>query len=93
MINKNGKCVSKLGICLNVLLHYGKYKKLLGEQVKVIKNDGLPQYANLINEVGYVSDFEYRNFEKPIIITGTKKFECFDCPHCGCQNILNVREG
>ena len=57
MINKNGKCVSKLGICLNVLLHYGKYKKLLGEQVKVIKNDGLPQYANLINEVGYVSDF------------------------------------
>lgn len=27
------------------------------------------------------------------IATGTKKFECFDCPHCGCQNILNVREG
>lgn len=25
------------------------------------------------------------------IATGTKK--CFDCPHCGCQNILNVREG
>lgn len=23
---------------------------------------------------------------------GTKKFECFDCPHCGCQNVLNVRE-
>ncbi len=81
MINKNGKCVSKLGICLNVLLHYGKYKKLLGEQVKVIKNDGLPQYANLINEVGYVSDFEYRNFEKPIIITFFKnnntKSYCF----------------
>ena len=18
--------------------------------------------------------------------------ECFDCPHCGCQNIVNVRE-
>lgn len=27
------------------------------------------------------------------IATGTKKFECFDCPHCGCQNILSVREG
>lgn len=27
------------------------------------------------------------------IATGTKKFECFDCPHCGCQNILNIREG
>ena len=81
MINKNGKCVSKFGICLNVLLHYGRYKKLLGEQVKVIKNDGLPQYANLINEVGYVSDFEYRNFEKPIIITFFKnnntKSYCF----------------
>ena len=19
--------------------------------------------------------------------------ECFDCPRCGCQNIVNVREG
>lgn len=27
------------------------------------------------------------------ITTGTKKFECFDCPRCGCQNVLNVREG
>lgn len=26
-------------------------------------------------------------------ITGKKKYECFDCPHCGCQNIVNVREG
>jgi hypothetical protein len=22
-----------------------------------------------------------------------KVFECFDCPKCGCQNIVNVREG
>lgn len=22
----------------------------------------------------------------------TEIFECFDCPHCGCQNIVNVRE-
>ena len=22
----------------------------------------------------------------------TEIFECFDCPHCGCQNIVNVKE-
>lgn len=22
-----------------------------------------------------------------------KSYECFDCPKCGCQNILNIREG
>ena len=27
------------------------------------------------------------------IASGSKKFECFDCPNCGCQNIVNVREG
>lgn len=21
-----------------------------------------------------------------------KIFEAFDCPHCGCQNIVNIRE-
>ena len=21
-----------------------------------------------------------------------KTFECFDCPHCGCQNVVNVKE-
>ena len=26
-------------------------------------------------------------FEAPIV------FECFDCPRCGCQNAVNVREG
>ena len=19
-------------------------------------------------------------------------YECFDCPHCGCQNVVNIRE-
>lgn len=23
----------------------------------------------------------------------SKTFEAFDCPHCGCQNIVNIREG
>lgn len=27
------------------------------------------------------------------IASGTKKFECFDCCKCGCQNVLNIREG
>jgi transcription elongation factor Elf1 len=22
-----------------------------------------------------------------------KRYECFDCPKCGCQNIVNIREG
>lgn len=22
-----------------------------------------------------------------------KMFECFDCTRCGCQNIVNIREG
>lgn len=81
MINKNGKVSTRLGICLNVLLHYGKYKKLLGEQVKIIKNDGLSQYNMLIGETGFVSDFEFCNFRKPIIITFFKdnehKHYCF----------------
>lgn len=68
MINKNGKCIDKFGICLNVLLHYGKYRKLVGEQVKIIKNDGLEQYNMLIGEIGFVYGFEYENFDKPIII-------------------------
>lgn len=79
MINKNGKCIDKFGICLNVLLHYGKYRKLVGEQVKIIKNDGLEQYNMLIGEIGYVHSFEYENFKKPIIIhfPKTKKQYCF----------------
>ena len=30
---------------------------------------------------------EALNGEVPTIL------ECFDCPRCGCQNMLNVREG
>ena len=26
------------------------------------------------------------------IATGYKYYECFDCPKCGCQNIVNIRE-
>ena len=27
-----------------------------------------------------------------LICQSSKIFECFDCPKCGCQNIVNVRE-
>lgn len=79
MINKNGKAIKKLGICLNVLFHYGKYKKLLGYKVRIIKNDGLSQYSMLVGEIGYVCDFEFENFEKPIIVhfPKLKKEYCF----------------
>ena len=79
MINKKGKCTNKLGICLNVLLHYNKYKKLVGEQVEIIKNDGLSKYDDLIGKIGYVCDFEFENFEKPLIVhfPKIKKEYCF----------------
>lgn len=79
MINKNGKAIKKLGICLNVLFHYGKYKKLLGCKVRIIKNDSLSQYNKLIGEIGYVCDFEFINFSKPIIVyfPKLKKAYCF----------------
>ena len=79
MMNKNGKCMNKLAICLNVLLHYDNYKKLVGRQVEIIKNDGLPKYDDLIGKIGYVYDFEFVNFKKPLIVhfPKTKEKYCF----------------
>lgn len=28
-----------------------------------------------------------------VLIDNTVFYECFDCPKCGCQNIVNIREG
>ena len=72
-------CKSKLKICLNVLLHYSKYRKIVGEQVKIVKNDGLEQYSMLVGEIGYVCSFEFENFKKPIIVyfPKIKKEYCF----------------
>ena len=28
-----------------------------------------------------------------VLVKKVKVFECFDCPKCGCQNIVNLREG
>ena len=76
MINKNGKCTNKFGICLNVLLHYGKYRKIVGYKVRIKE---IADYPLLVVEIGYVYDFEYCNFSKPIIIhfPKTKKQYCF----------------
>ena len=27
-----------------------------------------------------------------VLTKPAKEFECFDCPVCGCQNIVNIRE-
>lgn len=27
------------------------------------------------------------------IFSGRKYYEAFDCPMCGCQNIVNIKEG
>lgn len=43
------------------------------------------------------SENRYEVVKAPVglqcLTADTKIFECFDCPHCGCQNIVNVREG
>lgn len=81
MINKYGKATGKLGIILNVLLHYGKYEKLLGSQVKIVKNNSKEKYNDYIGKIGIVSGFEYKNFANPLIImfftNGTSKDLCF----------------
>lgn len=28
-----------------------------------------------------------------VLVEEDKHYECFDCPRCGCQNIVNIREG
>lgn len=39
MINRNATFIRKIKICLNVLLHYSKYKKSVGEQVEIFENE------------------------------------------------------
>lgn len=42
-------------------------------------------------------DLRYEIVKYPVglnVLTESPKiYECFDCQHCGCQNIVNVREG
>lgn len=79
MINKRYVFKRKIRIYLNVLLHYSKYCKLVGNEVKIVKNNELEKYNQLIGEIGYVYDFEFENFEKPIKVCfpKNKKEYCF----------------
>lgn len=49
----------EMEIILNVLLHYRKYRKLLGKKVNV--NTGQKE-----REIGWVYGFEFDNFKYPI---------------------------
>ena len=44
-----------------------------------------------------ISENKYIAIEKIGALEGLTKspkvFECFDCIKCGCQNIVNIREG
>ena len=39
---------------------------------------------------------KYQIYVAPVgiscIVEGGKTFEAYDCPYCGCQNIVNIRE-
>lgn len=68
----------KIKIILNVLLHYGKYRKIVGHKVRILKNNGLTYYDKFIGTEGYVLDFEFYRFDKPIIVRLNDKTEkCF----------------
>lgn len=68
----------KIKLILNILLHYGKYQKILGHKIKIVKNDGLKKYDKYINTYGFVVDFEFYRFDKPVIIRLNDKTEkCF----------------
>lgn len=66
-------------IIMNVLLHYKKYKKLLGLQVVIKSNKGLRKYDKYIGKIGVVDKFEFYNFKFPIIVWFPKTDEhyCF----------------
>ncbi len=58
----------KITICLNVILHYGKYRKMSGQNVKITKNNGYPKYDYLVGKIGYISGFDFKNLKKPFIV-------------------------
>ena len=42
------------------------------------------------------SDLRYEITKYPVglnvLVENPTTYECFDCSHCGCQNIVNIRE-
>ena len=45
----------------------------------------------LIKENRYLAEEKIGALE--CLKKASKTFEAFDCPYCGCQNIVNIREG
>ena len=41
-------------------------------------------------------ELKYTVVKKPVgvgvLTESTKIYECFDCPKCGCQNMVNIRK-
>ena len=68
----------KIKLILNILLHYKRYRKIVGHKVRILKNNGLAYYDKFIGTEGYVLDFEFYRFDKPIIVKLNDKTEkCF----------------
>lgn len=44
---------------------------------------------NISKEDRYIAQERLTGFES--ITKAPKDFECFDCPECGCQNIVSIR--
>lgn len=68
-----------------------KIKSKLEEKNSMIKKNKLhickvcKTNFELLKENKYIA-VENNGFQ------GYKYYECFDCPKCGCQNIVNIRE-
>ena len=57
----------------------GKYKcKVCGKKFELSINN---RYT-VINKKAFIE----------AIISSSTEYDAFDCPYCGCQNIVNVRE-
>lgn len=52
--------------------------KVCGRYFRAKKED---RYEVTVNPVGL-----------NVLTERTKTYECFDCPKCGCQNIVNIKE-
>lgn len=71
----------KIKLILNILFHYGKYRKIVCYKVRILKNNGLAYYDKFVGTDGYVVGFEFFRFDKPIIVRlndGTEKCFSFD---------------
>lgn len=36
--------------------------------------------------------YEVEKVKSAMLVENHQVYECFDCPKCGCQNVVNIRE-